>query len=208
MCNLKSLGLALVAVLAVTAVVASAAQATPEFTASAYPSTGTGSNEAGGETFTTEAGTVRCDSHFEGQLTEADSTLKVSPTYTDCAAFGFLNAVVDTEECSYVFHATEKVEAGVYNSHVDVSCPEGQSIKISGGTCKAKIESQEGLTTVKTTNVIGDITVQPNVPNIALIVTQDGIGCAFKGIGPKTGSYHGDLVFSNTGEAAISVSGE
>ena len=205
--NLKSLGLALVAVLAMSAVVASAAQAVPSFTASAYPATGTGSNKAGSETFTTEAGTVQCDSHFEGTLTEASSTLTITPKYSECTAFGFLNATVETEGCTYVFHATEQVSAGVYNSHVDVVCPEGKSIKIVAATCKAEVKSQNGLTTAKSTNSGSSVTVQPNVTNIAMTVTQDGFGCPFSGTGAKTGSYHGDVLVSRVGGGSVSVSG-
>lgn len=204
--NLKSLGLAFVAVLAMSAVVASAAQAVPSFTASSYPAAGTGANTKGSETFTTEAGAVQCDSHFAGTLSGASSTLTVTPTYTNCEAFGFLSATVNTEGCTYVFHATEQVSAGVYNSHVDVVCPAGKSIKISAGTCRAEVKGQNGLTTVKTTNSGGSVTVEPNVNNIALTVTQDGFACPFSGTGAKTGAYHGHVVFSSAGKT-ISVSG-
>jgi hypothetical protein len=221
--KLNRFALAFVAVLAMSAVVASAAQAVPQFTASAYPAIGTGSNKAGSETFTTEAGTVQCDSHFRGVLTEASSTLTVTPKYTECVAFGFLGATVNTEGCTYVFHATEKVENNVYRAHVDVSCPEGQSIKITAATCKAEVKSQTGLTTVKGTNLAGgSVTVEPNVTNIAMTVTQDGFGCPFSGTGAKTGSYHGDVVVSRvvedknekgevtaaTTSGSVSVSGE
>jgi hypothetical protein len=232
--KLQVLGLAVVAVLAMSALGASAAQAAPEFTCSAYPCTATGSNTLGNEKFTTEAGTVECDSHFlvermrtakeveEGKtpdLLGPSPTVTVTPTYTGCTAFGFLNATVNVEGCDYIFHATEAVEAGkVYKHHVDVHCPANQSIKIVAGTCRAEVtgktktETQaavnQGLTTVTTTNLAGgSVTVQPNVANIDMHVTQDGFGCPFNGTGTKFGTYHGDVVISRVGGGSVSVSG-
>ncbi|HWT91266.1 MAG TPA: hypothetical protein VN179_09130, partial [Solirubrobacterales bacterium] len=136
--NLKVLVLAAASVVAMSAVMASAASAVPQFTASAYPATVTGSNTKGSEVLTTEGGVVECASHFVSHsLAAASSTLTVTPTYTNCEAFG-LNATVNTEGCTYVFHATEKVSTGVYNNHVDILCPAGKSIKIvaGGGLCR------------------------------------------------------------------------
>jgi hypothetical protein len=211
--NLKVLGLAFVAMMAMGAVMASAAMAVPQFTASSYPAQITGSNTKGSEVFTTEAGKVECDSHFiSHSQAAASSTLTVTPTYTSCEAFGFLSATVTTEGCSYVFHATEKVSTGVYKHHVDVVCPAGKSIKISaaGGLCKAEIKGQTGLTTVKTTNLEGGtVTVQPEVTKVAYTVTTDGFGCPFSGTGNKTdGAYTGDVVVSRVGGGTASVSGE
>jgi hypothetical protein len=227
--NLKVLGLAIGAVLALSAVMASAAMAVPSFTASSYPASITGSNTKGGEVFSTEGGKVECNSHFVSHSQgEASSTLSVTPTYTSCEAFGFLSATVNTEECKYVFHATEQVSSGVYRHHVDVDCPAGQSIKITASTCKAEVKGvtkvthtegekevvtvapiNEGLTTVKTTNLAGgSVTVQPEVSNIAYTVTQDGFLCPFGGTGNKTdGTYTGDVVVSRVGGGEVSVSG-
>jgi len=214
--TIKALGLAFIAVVAMSALSASAAQATPEFTCSTYPCTATGSSLSGAEKFTTEAGTVECDSHFlvekynatKEDITGPTSTVTVTPTYTNCKAFGFLSATVNVEGCDYVFHATEFVSAGDYKHHVDVVCPAGQSIKIVASTCKAEVGGQTGLTTAKTTNNAGGtVTVQPEVANISMTVTQDGFGCPFGGTGKKTGSYHGDVVISRVGGGSISVSG-
>jgi hypothetical protein len=206
--NLKSLGLALVAVLAMSAFVASAASAAPEFTASAYPATSTGSNTKGSEAFTLDGTSVLCDSHFvSNKLEAANSTLTVSPTYTNCEAFGFISADVTVEGCTYVFHATELVSAGVYNHHVDVVCPTGKSIKIEAGTCVAEVKAQTNRTTVKTTNLKdGTVTVEPNV-SVSTTVTNDGFGCPLAGTGTRNATYHGDVVVSRVGGGSVSVSG-
>ena len=218
--TLKGLGLAFIAVLAMSALGSTAANASVEFTCSAYPCTATGSNTLGNEKFTTEAGTVECDSHFlvekynaiKEDIPEQATTVTVTANYdlSPCTAFGFLSATVDMMSCDYVFHATERVSAGVYKHHVDVVCTNaGDAITITASTCTADVPAQTGLTTVKTTNLAnGTVTVQPEVNNITINVTKDGIGCPFSGTGHKIGSYHGDVTISRVGGGTISVSGE
>jgi len=206
--NLKSLGLALVAVLAMSAMVASAAQAVPQYTGSAYPTTGTGSNTSGSETFTTEGGTVQCDSHFVGTLSAANSTLTVTPSYSNCTAFGFINADVHENGCTYVFHASSKLGTDHYSSTVDVVCPAGAQMVITAATCEVAVPAQTGLSSVTTQNLAGGtVTVVPNVANITMNVLKDGFGCPFSGTGHKKGTYHGDVVLSRSGGGSISVSG-
>jgi hypothetical protein len=210
--NLKSLGLALVAVLAMSAVVASAASAAVEFTGTG---TATGAQSAGNETFTTTAGTVQCDSHFAvealggGGLSGSAKEVTVVPSYSNCVAFGFLGADVHENGCDYIFTATEKVSAGVYKHHVKVDCPTSKGIEITAATCTVEIPEtgNSSLTTVKTTNIAGGtVTVQPEVGGVTGNVTRDGFGCPFSGLGHTTGSYHGHVAIA--GSSSISVSGE
>jgi hypothetical protein len=207
--RIKTLGL-VCALLAVQAIAASAAQAVPTFTSSAYPSTATGSSPLGGTFFSTEAGKVECKSHAATHAqAEASTTTTVTSTYTECKAFGFLSATVNNEGCGRVSHATEKVSEGVYRHHVDISCEAGKSIKVTAGTCKMEVKSQNGLTTVKSTNLAGGtITVQLEVAGIAHTVTQDGFACPFNGVGNKANAtLSGDVVVSRVGGGSISVSG-
>jgi len=214
--NLKALGLAFVAVLAMSAVVSSAAQATPEYTCSTYPCTATGSNTAGNETFTTPGGTVQCDSHFvvekyrgtNEDIAAATSTVTVTPTYTNCVAFGFLNATVNMNGCDYEFHATEKLGEGHYIHHVAIHCtPTGNKIKITAATCEVEVPAQT-LTDVTTKNEPGGVVkVVPTVTEITMNVVKDGFGCPFSGTGHTKGSYHGEVTISRVGGGSISVSG-
>jgi len=217
--SFKILGLLVVAALAMSAAIASSASAEVTFTCSSYECKATGSNTLGNEKFTTEAGTVECDSHFVVEeygtligtgLQAASTTATVTPTYTNCVAFGFLGASVNMDSCDFVFHATEKIALNVYKHHVDVVCTNaGDAITITAGTCTLDVPAQTGLTTVKTTNLAnGTVTVQPEVNNITINVTKDGIGCPFNGTGHKLGSYHGDVVVSRIGGGTVSVSGE
>jgi hypothetical protein len=205
--NLKTLGLAFVVVLAMIAMAASAASAS-QYTASAYPATATGSNTAGNETFTTPGGTVQCDSHFQGTLAGASSSLKITPKYTNCTAFGFLNATVHFIGCWLISYVGVNHGGGVYTHIFDIGCEPGAIIIITAGTCEVKIPAQTGLSSTQTTNLAGGtLTVQPNLKNITMNVTKDGFGCPFPSTGHTTGSYHGDVVLSRVGGGSISASG-
>jgi hypothetical protein len=193
----KGLGLAFLAIVAMGALWAQAAQAVPTFTAAKFPATFIGTGENIGERFVTEAGAVECTtSHYSGELAAESSTATVHPTYTGCKAFGFLEATITTTGCNYVFHATEKVKEDHYRAHVDVSCEAGKAITIVASTCSAKVESQSGLTTVDFTNTTNtptspnDFDVKPTVEKIKYTVTNDGFLCPFNGTGAKTdGQY-------------------
>jgi hypothetical protein len=178
--KLKTLGVAAFAVLALSAVGASAAHAT-NFTASAYPTSFTGVSEKGNDTFATEAGNVECKSHFSGTETAASETVTVTPVYSECRAFGFLSATVNMNGCDYVFHT---------NGEVDVECSGANKIVIIGGTCETTIGTQTGLKSVILANGVGDMTAQANVGGIAYTVTKDGFACPFNGLGAKAGATY------------------
>lgn len=217
--NPKIQGLLIIAGLLMSGAIATSSSAAHvTYTCSKYECKATGSAFQGAEKFTTEAGTVECDSHFVVEevgtlvgtgIQAASTEVTARPTYTNCVAFGFLGASVSMEGCDYVLTATEKIALGVYTHHVNIVCLAGVPIKIVAGTCEALVPAQTGLTRVKTTNIAeGKVTVQPEVANVTLNVTKDGIGCPFSGTGHKTGLYHGDVVVARTGGGSISVSGE
>jgi hypothetical protein len=203
--NFKALGLAVVAMLAMSAIVASAAQAeatTAKFTAQdgTYPESFSGTNTAGNEVFTTEGGSVECDSSFSGSAAAASQTVEAHPVYTNCKAFGFLNATVTTTGCNYLFHITTKLALHKYQAHVDVVCTGGAVITIVASTCEATVGAQTGLTTVDLETMtnkapaVNDITVTATIPTelggtkgIKYTVTKDGFLCPFGGTGAKTG---------------------
>jgi hypothetical protein len=195
----KTLGIAMVAVLALSAVVASAASAT-NFTASKYPTSGTATSEKGNDDFNTEAGSVECKAHFHvGPLTEPSETVTVVPTYTECKAFGFLNATVNMNGCDYEFNV---------NGNVKVLCPAGKSIIITAGTCETTIGAQGPLSKVDLANSGTGISAQATVTGIAYTVTKDGIGCPFSGTGAKTGATYTQntaVLVSSTNGATIDI---
>jgi hypothetical protein len=184
--KIKMLGMALVAVLALTAVAASAASAA-SYTASSYPTTGTGESALGNDVFTTEAGKVECKSHFSGTLSAKSTDLTVKAHYTECRAFGFLNATVS--DCNYTFTEPTETSADTYHAPVHVvTAP----CTIAAGTCKVTVPTQGPLNSVEITNdtASGDVTVKANVTGIKYTVTEDGFACPFGGTGEKTGATY------------------
>jgi opacity protein-like surface antigen len=209
----KALGLALVAVLAMSALVASAAQAAPVTTISAAGESVSvhGTGEKVGEEFTVDGVTTVCEvSHYTGTAVKNSTTITLHPTYTGCVLKGVgINVTVNTEKCNYVFHLTSKSGA-TYNSKVDITCGAGESIKISSASCAAEVKAQTGLTNVAVTNDASDVTITPNVTGIAATVTTDGFLCPFSGTGAKTGGTY-KTTSGITGTAAsgsLQISGE
>jgi len=199
--SLKAIGISAMAVMAMTAVMATAAQATPtaaKFTAASYPAYVHAESAKGKEIFTTEAGQVKCKSTFTGTLSESSQTFTITPTYSECEAFGFLSATVNMEKCNYLFHLTTEfavsapTESPAYQAHVDLKCGAGESVKIVAGTCEVQVDAQDGMTTVDLYNMKAatpnDVTVTPTV-SLKYTVTKDGFGCPFTGLGEKTGTY-------------------
>ncbi len=139
--NLKALGLALVAVLAMTAFAASAAQATSpaEVTAEGGQATIDGLQEGELTVFTRGARTVTCETaDLHADVTNGAGSITAFPTYEDCHANLGLPATVTMNDCHFNFSLTEnsggtftavsglecadpneKVEIHVYNNHTD-----------------------------------------------------------------------------------------
>jgi len=184
--KIKMLGMALVAVLALTAVAASAASAA-SFTSSSYPTTATGESALGNDVFTTEAGKVECKSHFESTLKEKSTDLTVTAKYTNCKAFGFLEATVS--HCTYTFtNPTETTATTFHSTEVHVT---GSPCTISAGTCKVSVPLQTPSGSIHFTNESGgDVKVLANVTGIKYTVTEDGFACPFGGTGEKTGATY------------------
>ena len=195
----KTLGLALVAVLAMSAVVASAASAT-NFTASDYPTSGTASSAKGNDDFKTEGGSVECKAHFHaGPLSEASETVTVVPTYSECQAFGFLGGSVDMNGCDYRFYTS---------GTVDLVCPGTKKVVIVGATCEVTVAAQNSLSKVDLANSGNGISAQATIGGIEYTVTKDDFGCPFSGKGTKAGATYTQnaaILVSSTNGAKIDI---
>jgi hypothetical protein len=188
--KIKMLGMALVAVLALTAVAASAASAA-SYTASTYPTTATGESALGNDVFTTEAGKVECKSHFESTLKASSTDITITGKYTECRAFGFLNAVVS--HCTYTLTEASAISVDTYNaSAIHII---GSPCTISAGTCKVSVPLQGPLGSLEITDdtAAGDVTFKANVTGIKYTVTEDGFACPFGGTGEKTGATYTEV---------------
>ncbi len=129
--NLKIIGLALVAVLALSAMFASAASANPKFTAASYPQTLTTEDTGEEDLFTVSGSELTCSAEqFTGELKEASSELTVTPHYNNCKTKGaaFNNVTVTTNNCTFIFTANTTV--GKHGAGpVRIACP-GSPIEI------------------------------------------------------------------------------
>ncbi len=132
--NLKALGLAVVAVLALSAVAASAALAVPQF------EVGTGAGNISGtktsaNVFTVAGGrTVTCEViTAKGSETTTSSTLTLTPLFSEChsvLAGVKVPATVTTNDCHILVHLTSLISAGLYLAHGDLTCEGTKDIEI------------------------------------------------------------------------------
>jgi hypothetical protein len=126
--NAKAMGLALVAMLAIGAMSASAASAeVGEFTAEEYPASMTAVQIEGGHSFTTAAGTLTCENaHFEGTLPAAQNDLNVTPEYTGCEVetgpLAGAPVTVTNNGCTYTFTVTTTVIEDTAEGLVHLIC--------------------------------------------------------------------------------------
>jgi len=193
--KLRIFGLALIALVAVSAIGATMASA-DELTATKYPATTIGSNEKEVFTdeFTTTAGTVKCTTaSYKGTLKEKSTTLTVAPTYSGCTGFGF-PATVTTTGCNYLFHVNGTTSTV---GTVDLVCEAGKEITVvakSGETvkCTVHVGSQAGLGTV-TYSSIGaageteEVTAFADLSGVKYTHTPGtGVGACVNGSGTGT----------------------
>ena len=181
--NLKILGLALIAMLSMSAVAASMASA-DELTAENYPATLKGSLDevAVPDKFLTTTGPVSCkQANYDGTISGPTTTVEVTPTYNECTAFGF-PAVIDHGNCKYLFHIVKNTTEG----DVDLVCTSGELTvtAIGAGTpkCIVHVPPQSDITgTVKYSRIgagtTQEITVVANLTGIDYTHTQGtGVG--------------------------------
>jgi hypothetical protein len=196
--NIKVLGLALVAMLAMSAVVASAASATAfSFKAEKVPTQLTGKQHNGNDIFTTDAGKVECtEATYAGEqkVTPTNEVL-VTPTYSGCTAFGFANTPIDVNGCQYRFTTVTK-ESGNFEGSADIVCPAGKVIEVTAFGCTVTIGSQTGLKKVTYTNVgagtTREVTVDVNLTGIVYVEDPGFFNtCANNKVTTSNGTYVG-----------------
>ena len=176
----KVLGLAPFATLAMGAVMASAASAT-EFTAEKYPVTYSGYSLAGaGGTLTVDGFEVKCEeSTLSGEAQQASTTVTLSPTFSQCTAFG-LSSSVTMNGCDFLLHLG--TTGG--DATVDLVCPAGKDVTIDagGGACVSHIPSFTGKAKVALSNVHPNIEGKATVSGIKVSLTDvSSFFCPFAG---------------------------
>ncbi|HEX7278554.1 MAG TPA: hypothetical protein VF255_02915 [Solirubrobacterales bacterium] len=160
--KLKALGLALVAVFAMSALSAASASAIEFHSAVAHTEL-RAEQHAGEDTFTVNAGTVRC-SHVTYAGTESFATSSfqtVTPTYTGCRAFGFVSTTIDTNGCSFHFSSN--------GQSFSIFCGAGNPMAVTAFNCWVTVGTQLNAGFVVHTNQGGtpiDVTVDMNITGI------------------------------------------
>lgn len=225
--NLKALGLTLVAVFAMSAVVASAAQATAG-TLTTFPAGKTvyGTAEQTGEHLLALTdhpinggfNSLRCKrvtfSGTAGVSTGATS-IAVHPAYSECAAFGQL-VTISTNGCEYVFKTGTPTADGLgWHTTTDIVCSGANVIKIVTGTCEVHIGPQTGLGTSQVTNsgsaspeTAMDLLLHMNISGIKYTVVKDIIGCTLSGTGSfSNGDYTGNSTFKALDASTLATVG-
>jgi hypothetical protein len=223
--NIKVLGLAFVAVAAMSAVAAGSAQASQLHATRAGDVVVTGTQSTQ-HVFVTSAGEVKCtNGQLEGTVPFTSGTqvtedhITVTPTYSGCTGFG-LAATVQMNGCKYTITGTHTPVGGqpqtnALTAWVDVTgCTEGKKITVNAGFggCVATVGEQHTLSHVTFTNVPGQlhhVTDKATVTGIAYELHGGLCGHPTTVI-TNNGSYTGGTTlkaFEKTGEHEVTEHG-
>jgi hypothetical protein len=170
----KSLGVACMAVFAVTAVGMSAAQAAPTDLTFGAESGIVHAAQTTEQVLTTNVGAVRCTTStqtgpWSGGATI--STLEVTPTYAGCKAFGFLSSTVDVNGCRYQYAGGENTTGQVSIRNCTNAA---KDITITTFGCVMHVPEQGPLSHLLYTNGAGDVNVNIQLTGIKYTATE---GC-------------------------------
>jgi hypothetical protein len=193
--NLKALGLTAVAVFAMSAMVASAAQAAPAELKSDGSSV-TLKAAWGNDAFDAFNSNVTCaNGSLDSVVAVPSSTFTVTPTYTNCKVGGVLPATVNFTSCDYLFHLGETTKEHEAPATTDVKCTKaGDTIDITvfaseaahkenKPICHITVAEQLGLAGGKVnvdtgaTSTADDITISGTVAGIAAKQVRNSALC-------------------------------
>jgi hypothetical protein len=201
--NLKALGLALVAVFALSALAASSAWAADKFTAAKSPVVVTGTSHSDKLTLTNPHITVQCTtSSFSATYTNGATEITLDTTFTGtvqqtsgthehCSATNPpTKATVSMEGCDFdLTGSTTGSDGGATDATTSLTCPAGKEVKYAtnGGctlTFPAQTPTEGGVTYV---NEPGG-KVRVNVTDTGFTYTSEGALCALAGIASEANS--------------------
>ena len=223
--SLKEIGLAMVAVLATSAMAASAAQAQQGKLTIEGGGTGTITGaQVGQHTLTLLGGrTLTCGvATFHGTVTSGDTSATITPTYENCHLTLTPNtfpATVTMNGCDYVSDDYTTVEAGDYVGTGNLVCDPGKDVEIhiyenatkhleGKNLCKYTIQPQTGLGPVTAKNDPGTVG-PPAVPN-DVTIDADEVEVAYTrtlGTTGNCGGPNGNAVYNGNTTVQVDVSG-
>jgi hypothetical protein len=184
----KALGLALIAVFAMSAIAASGAQAETWFHSDTNPTVITGSVIEQTK-FVTSGGTWKCNKEeykatstgVQNGSTWTTKTITFTPIFGECTAFGFVGATIDVDipghECGYLYHLTNNTPP---TATVDIECKHAdEDITVTSPFCTMHIEQQTGLAHVVFTNEGATTDTKDLLTNVTLtgIKYTETAGC-------------------------------
>ncbi|TMK99149.1 MAG: hypothetical protein E6G34_06535 [Actinobacteria bacterium] len=174
----RSIGLALVAAFAFSAVAVASAEPPDEYEYSGAAGTTFTGKQLATQKFKTNAGTVECKkAKYEGVVpaTKKSTTAKVKYTYSECEVPGIGSATVENKGCEYEFlePIDNEPETGdkVHHGKVSVISEAGKTCEtvITAVTCKVTVKAQSSLEKVTATNnkpAAGNSEITPEVKGI------------------------------------------
>ena len=192
--NVTILGLAITAVLAMSAVWAVSAQAAdPEIHCTSTTNTcNITGNEITTHTFNIEGDNVRCGSRLHATITRTTATATVSAEYFACRAFG-TNAEVKMNGC--VFNFANVAASSPATANVSVACPAGRNIEIINNNlpCTIHIGIQGPLAHIVFSNRGSEPThVNANITVSGIKYTMTQATCPTRGGTFNDGAYFGE----------------
>jgi len=205
----KMLGAALVAVLALAAMASAASAA--EFKATSSPVDLLAGQDTT-HTFTTDGSSVTCETatFSENGVTAPSKTVKVTPSYSGCTAFGFAGAKVEMNGCKYEFLEPNASLVG----NVKLACGANKArifASVFGSTCEVLIgeTSNTNLSSISYKNEATSPTtvkVTASVKGITAEKTKDTGICPLKGTGTVSNAeYSGTSTVEGLKGIGVSV---
>jgi hypothetical protein len=203
--NLKFLGLALVAALAMSSALANMASADVLTSELAFKTTIDG-KQGGTDVFKVHGGEVKCATvTYTGSFTTGASSAEVTPTYDNCT-FAGLAATIDMNECKYRISITGGTSTA---GSVDIVCIGTNEITVTApkvGTkkCIVHVAGQADLTNATVTNVgtstTKELTLDINITNINYSQTAGmaETGNCKAAEDTTGGTYTGDATFTGS----------
>lgn len=208
---LKTLGLAIVAMFAMGAVMATAASAQQGVFTTDGPATITGEEDPENPLVFAAGLGITCETEeFHAELSSASEDLTLFPNYELCSAPPFGGATVDMTGCDFNLYDLETNEEGPFGTYLATAaleCPENKQVDIDVPAigCRITVPAQNGLEHVKFWNTPGE---SSSTDDIDMLLTVGGITTTRENLGESTcavGHAHGTTA---TYSGGITLTGE
>ena len=214
--KLTKIAIALAAVLAMSALVASAAAAA-QYKSNASPVMLHGAQSGEGLVFSVDGQKTTCNTaefNRASQATPANEVTGVVATYANCTTFGFAGSTVNMGNCTYTFKQPTLVEGMDYKANFGIACgatPITIKSSVFGSECEITI-GQTG-----NENLAHMLIHRLTTPPVALLITftvtgmrvtkvKDNGLCPLSGTGVvNNGTLNGSVNFEGTESIGIYV---